>query len=81
MSSDYAGIPARCDVTLAHPGEEAGAELLSDSDFAFVLNDHDNDTVITIEGTPAELLAFVHRARQALRSQVDLSDGGPPPGP
>jgi len=30
MSSDYAGIPAGCDVTLARPGEEAGSVLLAD---------------------------------------------------
>src|SRR2546423_5272068 len=43
MSDDYAGISARCDVKVAHPGEEAGCELLSDGDFALVMSDHDND--------------------------------------
>jgi hypothetical protein len=76
MSSDYAGIPAGCDVTLAHPGEEAGRELLADGDFALVLTDDHNDTLVTVEGTPAELLDFVHRAHQALGQQVDLGDGG-----
>lgn len=66
MSSDYAGIPARCDVELARPGDEAGCDLLCDGVFALVLTDHRNDTVVTVEGTPAELLAFVHRAHQAL---------------
>jgi hypothetical protein len=76
MSNDYAGIPAGCDVTLARPGDEAGLELLSDGDFALVLTDDRNDTVVTVEGTPAELLAFVRRAHQALKQQVDLGDGG-----
>ncbi|MBE1493192.1 hypothetical protein H4696_000292 [Amycolatopsis lexingtonensis] len=81
MSNDYAGIPAECDVTLARPGEEAGLEVLADGDFALVLTDHDNDTVVTVEGTPAELLAFVRRADQALEHQVDLGDGGRSAGP
>ncbi|WP_372667950.1 hypothetical protein [Amycolatopsis kentuckyensis] len=71
MSSDYAGIPTGCDVTLARPGDEAGAKLLSDGDFALVLADHDNDTVITIEGTPAELLDFVRRTQLALEEEGD----------
>ncbi|MFJ1768009.1 hypothetical protein ACIOD2_47370 [Amycolatopsis sp. NPDC088138] len=80
MSSDYAGIPARCDVTLAQPGEEAGRELLADGDFALVLTDDHNDTVVTVEGTPADLLDFVHRVHQALGQQVDLGGGLRVPG-
>ncbi|WIV52868.1 hypothetical protein [Amycolatopsis nalaikhensis] len=81
MSNNYAGIPARCDVTLARPGDEAGLELLADDDFALVLTDAHNDTVITVEGTLAELIAFMHRAQQALRQQEELGDGGHPTGP
>ncbi|WP_410598006.1 hypothetical protein [Amycolatopsis sp. lyj-23] len=77
MSSDYAGIPARCDVTLARPGDEAGVELLADGDFALVLTDDWNDTVVTVEGTSAELLDFVGRIQQALEGEVGLT--APPP--
>jgi hypothetical protein len=81
VSNDYAGIPARCDVKLARPGDEAGRELLSDGDFALVLTDHHNDTVVTVEGTPAALFAFVRRAQRALEKQVDFADGHRPNGP
>ncbi|MET8997194.1 hypothetical protein [Amycolatopsis sp. NPDC004169] len=73
MSSDYAGMPAGCDVTLARPGDEAGLQLLADGDFALVLTDHRNDTVITVEGTRAELLDFVRRTQQALKDEGDLT--------
>ncbi|MFJ7212694.1 hypothetical protein [Amycolatopsis sp. NPDC098790] len=76
MSNDYAGIPAGCDVTLARPGEEGGVELLSDGDFALVLADDGNATVVTVEGTPAELLDFVYRALQALKQHEHFGDGG-----
>ncbi|WP_370964926.1 hypothetical protein [Amycolatopsis sp. cg9] len=38
-------------------------------------------TVVTVEGTPAELLDFMHRAQQALGKRVDLGDGGRLAGP
>ncbi|WP_410598031.1 hypothetical protein [Amycolatopsis sp. lyj-23] len=77
MSSDYTGIPARCDVTLARPGDEAGVPLLADDDLALVLTDDRNITVITIEGTPAELFDFVRRTQQALQGEVGVTS--PPP--
>jgi hypothetical protein len=81
MSDTYAGISACCDVEVARPGEEAGCALLSDGDFAFVLSDQDNDAVVVVEGTPAQLLAFLRRAQQALEEQVGTSGGGhQPPG-
>ncbi|WP_410573346.1 hypothetical protein [Amycolatopsis sp. cmx-4-61] len=72
MSSDYAGIPAGCDVTLARPGDEAGVQLLADGDFALVLTDAWNDMVVTVEGTRAELLDFVRRTQQVLEEEGDL---------
>lgn len=77
MSSDYAGIPAGCDVTLARPGDEAGVQLLADGDFALVLTDDRNDMVITVEGTRAQLLDFVRRSRQALAEEGEFTS--PPP--
>ncbi|MEV6871704.1 hypothetical protein [Amycolatopsis sp. NPDC051128] len=77
MSSDYAGIPAGCDVTLARPGDEAGVQLLADGDFALVLTDAWNDMVVTVEGTRAELLHFVRRAQHALEEEGDRTS--PPP--
>ncbi len=80
MSDSYAGISARCQIEVAAPGDEAGCELLSDGHFAFVLGDHDNDVVVVIEGTPAELLAFVRRAHWALEEQVGVIGGRQPTG-
>lgn len=75
MSNTYAGISARCGVGVARPGDEAGCELLSDGDFAIVLSDHANSMVVVIEGTSAELRAFVRRAQQALEEQVGTVGG------
>ncbi|MFB9686145.1 hypothetical protein [Amycolatopsis plumensis] len=77
MSSDYAGIPAGCDITLARPGEEAGLQLLADGDFALVLTDDRNDTVITVEGTRGELLDFVRRTLQVVEEEGDLTSRPP----
>ncbi|WP_410626228.1 hypothetical protein [Amycolatopsis sp. cmx-8-4] len=73
MSNDYTGISARCEVEAARPGDEAGCELLSDGEFAVVLSDHGNETIVVIEGTPAELLALVRRAHQVLKEQVSIT--------
>ncbi len=78
MSDTFAGLSASCDVEVVGPGEEAGCELLSDDHYAVVLSDHYSDIVVVVEGTPAELVAFVRRAHQALEGQVGVLGGRQP---
>ncbi|MFF1612250.1 hypothetical protein ACFVYA_31090 [Amycolatopsis sp. NPDC058278] len=70
MSDSYIDIPADSEIEIAHSGDDVGAEVVPDAHMALLLGDHATGVAV-IQGTHAELTAFLRRACRTLAQSRD----------